>query len=338
MSASVRQLPGIAVLFGSAVLIAACVASPGSSSSAPSTPASASGGPSAEPSAPASPSGAPSYAPSPSASPSVGLLVEVTTEGGFIGPAAHIGTLPTVWISDDGRILMPAPMTMQFPGRLVPELTVRDVRASGAATIRKAITDAGLDTSDYTDPSPGMPDVGQWVITVRVDGRTVTSRFNGLGGEGSAAGGATGGLPAPAVSGTGASASSAGDPKKAAAAALIARLTNVDETWGTSTPAKETRFVPSGYRIWVNPGAPQADAALAREPIAWPLSVPLASFGEPASPDFGIAGLRVGTVTGADASALAPILDKATTITPFTSGGSSWTLRVRPLLPGEPAS
>lgn len=318
MNIDTRRIARPLVLLASAGLLAACVGSP----QAPTSPAPSA---SATPSAPGTPSASatPSASTAPSSPVSAGLLVEVTTEGGFIAPAAHIGTLPMVWVSDDGRILTPAPMTMQFPGRLVPDVTVRDVGPAGAEAIRRAIADAGLDSADYTDTSPGMPDVGQWVITVHLDGRTVTSRFNGLGA----------GAPGPSVPG----ASSPTDPRKAAASALIDRLTSTDETWGAATPAKESRYVPTGYRIWASPGAPQADPALARQPVAWPLSTPLASFGQPASPDFGIAGLRVGTVTGADATTIAPVLDKATSITPFASGGSSWTLRVRPLLPGEAA-
>lgn len=328
MSTATHTLFGPVVLLASAVLVAACVGGPA---------ASATGGPSTS-GASAGPSGAPPSEVPASASPSpteAGLLVEVTTEGGFIGPAAHIGSLPMVWVTDDGRILTPAPMTMQFPGRLVPAVTVRDVGPVGADAIRKAIAEAGLDTADYLDPSPGMPDVGQWLITVRVDGRTVTSRFNGL--EAGGIKGATGGLPgAPSPASAGAAAASgSSDAKKAAAAALVDRLTNPAETWGAATPPTESRFVPTGYRIWVSPGSPQADPTLAREPIAWPLAMPLARFGTPASPDLGIAGLRVGTVTGAEAMTLAPILEKATSITPFTSAGSSFTLRVRPLLPGE---
>jgi len=51
--------------------------------------------------------------------------------------------------------------------------------------------------------------------------------------------------------------------------------------------------------------------------------------------DRGIAGLRQGTLLGADAAVVGPILQRATTLTAFTSGGSAFTLSVRPLLPDE---
>jgi hypothetical protein len=45
--------------------------------------------------------------------------------------------------------------------------------------------------------------------------------------------------------------------------------------------------------------------------------------------------MRVGVVAGADAVALAPILARANALTPFTSGGRTFSLLVRPLLPEE---
>ncbi|MEA2549332.1 MAG: hypothetical protein QOE42_1930, partial [Chloroflexota bacterium] len=115
---------------------------------------------------------------------------------------------------------------------------------------------------------------------------------------------------------------------------LLSRLTDPSVAWGAGA-VPSARYAPQGYRIYVSPGAPSSSPATAQKPIAWPLATPLASFGTPAVPDRGIAGLRQGVALGADAATLGPILDKATVETAFTSGGTSWTLAVRPLLPDE---
>ena len=99
-------------------------------------------------------------------------------------------------------------------------------------------------------------------------------------------------------------------------------------------PTPETAYVPTGYRIFVAPGAPATDGA-SPAPVAWPLATPLDAFGTAAVPDRGIAGLRQGVALGADAATLAPLFKTATSATPFTSGGKSYTLFVRPLLPDE---
>ena len=95
----------------------------------------------------------------------------------------------------------------------------------------------------------------------------------------------------------------------------------------------------SGYAwdtlaVFVQPGVPDpGDPALARPPIAWPLATPLATFGYPVSAGGG--DMRCGTVSGADAQAIRAVLDGATQITGWTSGGAKYTLTFHPLLPDQ---
>jgi hypothetical protein len=238
-------------------------------------------------------------------------------EGGFIGPTARLATVPLVAVYADGRVLLPGPTTEQFPQPLVPSVIVHDFGPAGVAAIRAAVSAAGLDRADASYPAVGVADVGDTVFAVDAAGRTVTTRFGALGPGGH---GPVGPTP---------------DPVRAAAETLLARLTDPADSWGG--PATEPQaYAAPGFRIWVVPGAPQgADPSLAPAAVAWPLATPLSSFGEPAQPDRGIAGLRVGLATGADADALGPVFSAATQITPFVSGGEQFTLYVRPLLPDE---
>jgi hypothetical protein len=84
----------------------------------------------------------------------------------------------------------------------------------------------------------------------------------------------------------------------------------------------------------VAPG-PSADPSASQSPIAWPLATDLQGFGTPAVPDRGVAGLRQGVVVGPDATQLGPVLRAATTLDRFISGGKSYQVWVRPLLPDE---
>lgn len=300
-----------------AVAIAGLVAACGGAAVAPSQAPS----PAATPPAPSA-----STAPTPALSGTPGApaepVIRVTTESGFIGPAAHLAQLPEVVVYADGRIFTPAPVPAIYPVPLVPVESVRTVGAASVAAIRTAINAAGLDAGGGTSPGIGA-DAADTVFAVRAGDRTVTTRFPALGGG-----------PGPGQPGQpGASA----DPRRAAALALLARLTDPSDTWGgQATPA--TLYVPTAYRIFVVSGAPQgSDPAVQSLPVAWPLATPLTSFGKLAQPDRGISGLRVGVVSLADAATLAPVLAAATQITPFTSGGASYTLYVTPLLPDEVA-
>jgi hypothetical protein len=211
--------------------------------------------------------------------------------------------------------MTPGPVDAIFPGPLLAPVAVRDVGASGAAAILAAIKAAGLDKPAVG--GPGIPgDSGTNVFTAVVDGVTTTSRF---------AGGGPPGPKGPVAS---------GDEGRAAALALLDRLLDPAETWGAAS-APESAYAPQGYRIFVAPGAPAPDASVSEPPVAWPLATPLSEFGTAATPDRGIPGLRQGVVLGADAAALGPVLEKATSQTAFTSGGSSFTLYARALLPDE---
>jgi hypothetical protein len=297
-----RPIRLAAVTFLAAIVVACSGAASGSP--APTAP------PSVVPPASAAPS-----ASSPPAASAASLLLKVTSEGGFINPAATLAALPMVAVYADGRILTPGPVDAIYPGPLLTPVVVRDVGPSGAAAILAAIKQVGLDRP--ASAGPGVPgDSGTNVFTAVVDGATTTSRFAG----------AQPGHPGGPVA--------SGGDEGAAALALLDRLLDPGETWGAPA-ATDTRYVPAGYRVYVAPGAPQADPQASQAPVAWPLSTPLAEFGTPATPDRGIAGLRQGVVLGADAATLAPVLERASMLTAFTSGGSSYTLFVRPLLPDE---
>jgi hypothetical protein len=301
------RVPRSVPLLLATVVLAACATAAGPSASPGSQP----------------PSAAPSPSPSPSATPSpASLLLRVTSEGGFIGPTASLAALPTVSVYTDGRILTPGPVDAIYPGPLVPPVAGRDVGPAGADAIVQAIRAAGLDQA--TTSSPGLPgDTGATVFDVVLDGRTTTTRYGQAGPGGP---GIPGGPGGPGASG--------GDPARDAAFALLDRLTDPGDTWGAAS-APQSILVPTGYRIFVVTGGPPADPAASQAPAEWPLPTSLDAFGAPAIPDRGIPGLRSGVVLGDDAAALAPFLSRLTTLTPVASGGNSYTLYVRPLLPDE---
>ena len=217
----------------------------------------------------ASPSAPPSVSPSVAAE----LVLRITTEGGFIGPAAHLAQLPVVVVYADGRILTPAPVNAIYPGPLLPVESVRTVGASGVAAIRAAIAAARLDAGGGTNPGIGA-DAADTVFAVQADDTLVTTRFPALGAGGHGPGQPGGGPGEPP------------DPQREAALALLTRLTDSTDTWG-GPAAAGTPYVPTGYRVFVAPGAPAAsDPATSQRPIAWPLP----HWPRSAGPRFPIAG------------------------------------------------
>jgi hypothetical protein len=269
------------------------------------------------PTPPVATSMTPTVGPSPTPA-GVRLLLRITSEGGFIGPAATLATIPQVSVYADGRILTPGALDAIYPGPLLPPVAIRDLGPAGAAAIVAAIRAAGLD-KEGAGGGIGNPDAATSVIAVSIDGATVTSRFHFGGGPGGPGLPGGGGSPDPAI---------------AAAEAFVARLNDPAETWGAANAATST-LTPTAYRIFVAPGEPQGDGSTTAPAVAWPLATALEAFGAPAVPDRGITGLRQGVVLGADATTLGPILAAASQLTAFSSGGKLYTLYVRPLLPDE---
>ena len=94
----------------------------------------------------------------------------------------------------------------------------------------------------------------------------------------------------------------------------------------------------SSYRadaiqLLVSAGAPDDGQGLTQQPLAWPLSTPLATFGEALPTLF--QGQRCGVVTDSDVDMVMPLFAKANTLTPWTDDGASFGIILRPLLPGE---
>ncbi len=266
------------------------------------------GAPPSGPAESAAPSAAPSTEPAPA------LLLEVTSEGGFINPSAGIAALPIVVVDADGRIYTPAGPSADGSSPLVEPVDVRDVGSAGAAAILDAIRAAGLDREG--GGGGGVADTGSAVFTVVIDGNTIVSRF--------ANGGAPGLPGGPGAPG--------GDGAGAAAFDLLAQLTDPTATWGSAS-APAVPYAPAGYRIYDAPGAPRAEPG--GPSIPWPLAAGPADFGVPAVPDLGVPGLRSGIVTGDAAAALAPLLASASATTAFVASGQPYSLWVRPLFPDE---
>ena len=288
-----------------ALLVGAC--------SAPSATATPQPSPSPTPPPSASPSPTPPPSASPSPSPTAtaaGLLIKVTSEGGFINPTASLAALPQVDVDADGKIYTPV-FASDTGSPLVQPVAVRDVGAAGAQQILDAIRAAGLDKEE---PGSGpVADAGTSVFTVMVDGQKVVNRFGNS-------------LPGPGRPGVSPGASD--DPAQAAYD-LLARLTDPTETWG-SNGAAAAPYTALGYRVYVAPATDTGSPT-----VAWPLTTSLADFGAPVQGEYGVDGLRAGVVIGPDATTLATALATAQAGTELTSDGQNFQVWIWALLPDE---
>jgi len=250
---------------------------------------------------------------------STDLILRLTSDGGLVAPGVLLNRLPQVSVYGDGLVVQPGPQIMIYPGPAVPNLQASRLTEAGLQRLLAAARAAGLFGPDRNLEANGIADAPTAVFTVN-------------------AGGAVHRISAEALFETD---STAGLDAQTIAARKLLRafgeqLGDLGNLVGAANIAAVGAYRATAIRLIVAqaPVAPPSPSALVEPPIAWPLSTPLASFGAELTPASG-SGTRCGVVSGADLALVGPLLDRSNTLTPWTSGGRSWSIVVRPLLPDE---
>ena len=244
------------------------------------------------------------------------LVIRYEELGGLVAPQALLTRYPIVSIYGDGRVITEGPVPAIFPGPALPNLRVSTLTEPGLQRLLAIARDDGLLGPDASYDATNVADASAARFTVVADGATHTIGAYALG------------MDDPNLD---ADATAARAKLRAFAAALGDLPTSV----GAENVGSDTALAWDSIAVYVGEGAPEpGDSNLARKPIAWPLSTPLATFGAPATAGTINAG-RCGVVSGADADRLRPLLADATQITPWTSGGTAYSLTFHPLLPDQ---
>jgi hypothetical protein len=285
--------------------------------------------------APASPS------PSPGGPPVA--LLRVESYGGLAG--LRVPPQITFVLYDDGRVMLPVPQLLVFPGPAMPGFTLVRLKPSGVTKVVDAALAAGLADGDRSYSAPGVMDAQTVRVTTRIAGRRSVIEAYALW---EAAGSPQGrpadlplvdvdppddGRPAPGVE-----APTPAGPDAEAREVLRRFLTELGEIrqrLPEDILAGESAYEPEAVEVT----ARRSDGVASEErpaperqpPMAWPLATPLASFGAPLENDT----TRCGAVSGSDLPTLLAAVRGANQLTPWTSEGREWALTFRPLLPGE---
>jgi hypothetical protein len=275
-------------------------------------------GPTSEPSGSAAPSASPIATGISYPTGATDLVLRLRYVGGFMAPAAQFVTLPVISVYGDGTVIVPGPQIEIYPGPALPNLQRASINLVGMQTLLEAAREAGLLGPDAHYDLVGIADASSAEFTVNADGRIHTISAYALmeGGDGFAPQG--------------------GDPAVTAARAKLAtfqaQLGNLEALLGAAL-GSWSPYEADAVQLLVSPGAPDDGQGLVQQPIAWPLSTPLAGFGT-VLPEL-MQAERCGVVSGNDLDRLLPLLKGANTLTPWTDGGASFGIAPRPVLPGE---
>jgi hypothetical protein len=223
------------------------------------------------------------------------LFVLVDTSGGLVAPGSLFGELPRIVVYADGTVLVPGASGDVFPRAAVTPLRTGRLDEGATADLVREAEGAGLLAA-----TPPDLDGGSQVIA---DGPTTTIHVV-VDGDDHVASAYALGLVTPE------------------SGARAQALSFVDAVQAAADDAADADFDPTAYVVL--PSEPY-DSTSGVEPnrLDWPAGLP---------------ALTVGTcivVDGAAAGTLEAVLPEATQITRWESGGGSFALSIRPLLPHE---
>jgi hypothetical protein len=242
------------------------------------------------------------------------VVIQVTTGGGFVPIEYNYTLLPQFSLYGDGRIIVPGPTTLQYPGPALPNLQTTVVSEETIQAILAAAKEVGLFQNGIDYGQPGVTDVGTTTITINAEGTTYRSDIYALGFEDAS------GLTLEQ------------QQARAAVYDLMAKLS--DPSVMTSSELTWEPYEFTALAVYSRAVDPATVGPTDIEPnhLPWPLD-DLATAGEEV-----FDGLRKVVVTGDDLETLRPLLDQATQITLWKSGDIDYNLWLRPLLPDEAAA
>jgi len=331
-----RLLPRSDVLrFGSvltALVLAGCVAAPGSSgvpgSVIPGTSPEATAG--ATPSPSSSPSDTPPASPSPTSSPGTAgcgvatwptgrtdLVLRVMVAGGLVPPDVDLGRVPMVTVYGDGRVISEGPQIAIYPAPLLPNLQLQVLNVDGMRRLLGAAAAAGLLVPDSSYPALGIADAPTTFFTLVADGCTHHVNAAAL-----FESDLTTGMDGQTIE------------ARAKLLAFLNSLTDLPTLVGAANVTDRGPYEGPSYRIISRVELAATGASGSPAPVVvWPLATPLARFGEPLGSRIG--NTRCGIATAADAATLKPLFEAANAETRWSSAGKTYSLLARPLLPDE---
>jgi hypothetical protein len=239
------------------------------------------------------------------------LVLRVEQTGGLLTPAMMATRPPIISVYGDGRVITDGPVDLSYPPAALPNLLVRDIAVAGAQALVDRARAAGVGGPPMDYGQPPTADALVTRFTVLTDVVEVYALSE---------------TPDDAPELTAAQARA-----RAKLRGLLSALTDLQATLAGSgaaagRPGEERPYRATAVAAVASPW--WADESVPEPPeVTWPgPALP----GTTTGPDISCV-----TATGAQAAAVLSAAGKATTITPWRSGGERWRVALRPLLPDE---
>lgn len=223
--------------------------------------------------------------------------------------------LPVAAVFGDGRVIHPGPPSTNTPAPALPALTVTPLDVAGVEALLAAAKEAGLLGADQEMRFPVERDPAITVFVIVAAGtrhQTVIEALQEI---------------------------KAGDPRltpdnlnqRELIKGVLTLMQDPRQALAAHATDADSAYEPTALRIIVAPASGGSSPATS-ETREWPLAGGLATLGEALG---GKSTSRCATVEGADLTTLDPLLRQSNELTLWSSGGVTYAVRFRPLLPGE---
>ena len=109
------------------------------------------------------------------------LVLQVSSGGGFVPFGYYFSSVPTMSVYADGTAVLHGPMTMQYPGKALPNLQLAQLPDDALDRIVQAALDADLLGPAPEYGAPNVTDLPSTVVTIVVGGETFVHSAYALG-------------------------------------------------------------------------------------------------------------------------------------------------------------
>jgi len=226
--------------------------------------------------------------------------------GGFVAPGTDFINLPTLLISGDGRVFAPGAQTMEYPGPLLPAISVRTITPAGIRRVVQLAVDAGLlaPPPDYTLPEGiGIADAPDTVLIINANGATFEHVAPALGMVAGAGGTET--------------------PARERLNRFVTLLADLAKVAGSGNLGTDEVLVPTSYRFVANPVDPTQFTDPSPTIVDWPA-------------DSGVVLVDSAQCAVVTAEKIGDLFTRATQLTFFLEGEQAYQLSAVAMLPGDP--
>jgi hypothetical protein len=229
--------------------------------------------------------------------------------------STRLAALPVGTLYGDGRVIRPGPQITVEPAPALPALQVTTLDSAGVDSVLAKAAAAGLVGADRELRMPTEADPTITAFDIFLDGqrrRTIVESLAEIGDD---------------------------DPRfppksrqeRADMKAVVTMLTDPASSLAANIVGEDTVYAPTAVGVLISSAAAAEPSTGEAAVVDWPLA-DLATLGAAVE---GVGDLRCAVVEGEDWTTLEPLASSASEATQWSSGGVTYVLKFRPLLPGE---